>query len=200
MRDSRKIRYSNKSFEDTLSELRLFEQMEYCKNYIYKRFDKLSEGEVVSKAKISSACFRQAFQFYKAAKASLMSTSPLLYSYCANNLVRGFINLYSIDSSEIDNLERHGFQIKKADLKDNLMDSIIRTKEHGTVNALQLVLRGHVIKSQEVSFKSLLSHIPEISNIFRITSKEPSNTAQRFDNSENNYEIQLVDFEDDMKK
>ena len=68
MRDKRVLKKSNKPFEDTLSELMLFKQMNYCSNHIKNRFKQISEEEINKKAKIASACFRQAFEIYESAQ------------------------------------------------------------------------------------------------------------------------------------
>ena len=199
MRDSRKIKYSNKPFEDTLNELKLFRQMMYCKEYINARYRTLSEEEINSKAKVASACFRQAFQFYDSASYAMLSTAPLLFSYCVNNLIRGFAFLNCTDDNIFKNLQKHGFSVKKENLKENILNSTIEIKNKGVVNGIQLILGDKNIKSQTISFESLLSHIPEISNIFRITSNKPSKVAKRFNDQENSYEIQLVEHDRDIK-
>lgn len=198
MRDSRKIKYSNKPFEDTLNELMLFRQMMYCKKYITTRYRTLADDEINSKAKIASACFRQASQFYDSANFAMLSTAPLLFSYCVNNLIRGFAFLNCTDDNILKNLQKHGFSVKKENLKGNILDSTIEIKNKGVVNGIQLILRDKNIKSQDISFEMLLSHISEISNIFRITSNRPSKIAKRFNDQENSYEIQLVEHDRDI--
>ena len=198
MRDSRKIKYSNKPFENTLNELMVFKQMLYCKKYITIRYSGLNENEIDSKAKVASACFRQAFQFYDSARSAMLSTSPLLFSYCVNNLIRGFAFLYSTNTRVFENLQNHGFSVKREKLNKNLLDSTINIKNIGVVNGIQLILGDKNIKSQNISFEMLLSHIPEISNIFQITANKPSNVAKRFNNQENTYEIQLLEHNRDI--
>lgn len=198
MRDKRVLKKSNKPFEDTVSELMLFKQMNYCSNYIKNRFKQISEDEINKKAKIASACFRQAFEFYESAQKATLNTSPLLYSYCINNLIRGFAYIFCINEKILNNFQIHGFSVKKENLAQNILNSTIEIKKNGVITAIQQLLNDYIIKEQKVSFELLLSHIPEITNLFLKTTNKASAIAKRTENARNHYEMQLVDYDLDL--
>ena len=83
--------------QSTFNDVKLFEQNSYCYNYLKKRFPDKTAEELKEHSEISSSCFRQASEYYNAASSVSISTSPLLYSYALNNLLKGVCYLITFD-------------------------------------------------------------------------------------------------------
>lgn len=181
--------------EEMLKELSLFKQTKYCYNYIKKQVPGKEESEVLRQAEISSASFRQAFEFYKSAQLTYVSTSPLLYSYCINNLAKGLIYLYNPTLGKY--FKKHGFQVSDENIKNNLLDSMVTIEKSGPPTAILKLLGNHVVEKQNLSFKRMIEHIPEVSDIYLKATNNSSSTAKW--NNQGYYEMKIENWEEESK-
>lgn len=156
---------SKDPFESTINDLKMFEQTKYCFEYIKQENNSKSDKEIMEHAKIASACFRQASEYYKAAISVSLCTSPLLFSYALNNILKGTSYLKTFDNKIISGFSTHGFSIKNASIYENILKSKIQVKEHGAVGSL-LKLFGNSIETQEIEFYKILRHIPGIMDTY----------------------------------
>lgn len=159
------LRFSKNPFESTINDLKMFEQTQFCYEYIEKRNNNKTKDELLLHAKISSACFRQANEYYKAANNVSLSTSPLLYSYALNNILKGIGYLMTFDASIINGFNKHGFEVEKKDIVENLLESKISLKKFGAVASLLKIFENS-IDPQKIEFNKLLRHIPGITDTY----------------------------------
>lgn len=158
-------RLAKEPFNSTINDLKMFEQTQYCFDFIKKgNSDRLDE-EIMAHAEIASACFRQASEYYKAANDVSLSTSPLLFSYAINNLLKGACYLITFNEEIINGFGKHGFEVKNEEITDNILKSKITIKEYGAMVSL-LKLFNNSLNSQKIEFDKLLRHIPGISDIY----------------------------------
>ena len=192
------IKSANDPFSSTINDLKMFEQTCYCFDYIKKiRNDKLDE-EIMKHAEIASACFRQASEYYKAANDVSLSTSPLLFSYAINNLLKGTCYLTTFDEDIISGFNNHGFQVKNEEIADNILESKISIKEYGATVSL-LKLFNNSLNAQKIDFDKLLRHIPGICDIYFKTTQKMSLIAVQSKNHILEYIIEGDKFNDEIQ-
>ena len=107
---------SKDPFKSTINDLKMFEQTQYCFEYIKQESNSKSDEEIMVHAEIASACFRQASEYYKAAISVSLCTSPLLFSYALNNILKGTCYLKTFDNEIISGFSSHGFSVKNEDI------------------------------------------------------------------------------------
>lgn len=151
---------------DTLNDLRLFTQTNYCKKYLKNNFKGISNEQLELHAEISSACFRQSFEYYDTANNSPITTSPLLYSYCLNNMAKGLTYLQTLDENILKNFKRHGFNISDSNVKNNLLDTMITVNKIGATKALLEITNSSIIENIDISFNDLIKRIPFLNDIY----------------------------------
>ena len=148
------------------NDLKLFEQNRFCYNYLRKDFTDKTEEKLKNHADIASACFRQASEYYKVASNASISTSPLLYSYALNNLLKGVCYLKSYDDEILDGFKAHGFKVDKTFIKEDALNSKITVmKQKGAVHSLLKLYNNSLIK-QEIPLYKILRHIPDIERFY----------------------------------
>lgn len=179
---------SKNPFESTINDLKMFEQTKYCFEYIKQENNSKSDEEIMEHAKIASACFRQAGEYYKAAISVSLCTSPLLFSYALNNILKGTSYLKTFDNEIISGFSNHGFNVKNESIYENILKSKIQVKEHGAVVSL-LKLFGNSIETQEIEFNKILRHIPGISDTYFKSTGEVSLLAIKDKNDTSKYII-----------
>lgn len=194
------IKNSNSAFFDTCNEIRLFEQKEYCKNYIRKLYPDLSDDKLEYNSDVASACFRQANEFIKSGKLASLSTSPLLYSYALNNYAKGLTYLCEIDADTLNCFKEHGFQLKDEDIKDNVLDTEIIIGKYGAAKALLIVFDNQILVEQKITFDLLLSRIPELGNMYYNSTSRTPNVALININDRNSFILKGNILSDDQKE
>ncbi len=197
------MRYDSKlsknPFESTINDLKLFEQTQYCFEYIRQINSSKSDEEVMAQAEISSACFRQANEYYKAATQVSLSTSPLLFSYAINNILKGTCHLLTFEETIISGFNNHGFQVKNDEILESILKSKINIKEHGAIVSL-LKLFGNSINAQKIEFNKLLRHIPGISDIYFKTTGNMPLLALQNKNDASEYIIEGDTLNDEIQR
>lgn len=179
---------SKDPFKSTINDLKMFEQTQYCFEYIKQESNSKSDEEIMVHAEIASACFRQASEYYKAAISVSLCTSPLLFSYALNNILKGTCYLKTFDNEIISRFSSHGFSVKNEDIYENILKSKIQVKWHGAAVSL-LKLFGNSIESQEIEFNKILRHIPGIRDTYFKTTGEVSLLAIKDKNDTSKYII-----------
>lgn len=195
----RTIKLSNNVLESTFNNLRLFEQTQYCYNYIEKKFPNKTKEEITEHAEIASACFRQSFEYYNAALKASLNTSPLLYSYALNNILKGTAYLMTYDTNTISGFKSHGFSIKDDDIYDDILNSNINICSNGAVISL-LKLFNDTLKKQKITFKKIIRHIPHIEEIYFKAINEIPLIALQDKNDTSKYIISGTVIPDDIEE
>lgn len=172
--------------QSTFNDLKLFEQNNYCYDYLKNRFTDKSEEELCEHSEIASSCFRQASEYYNAAILSTISTSPLLYSYSLNNLLKGVCYLISFDEKILKGFKAHGFKVDSSFLiGDDIINSKVTImKQEGAVHSL-LRLYDNYLEKQEISVYKILRHIPDLDDIYFRTIKSVSFISKDRQDGEN---------------
>lgn len=163
----------------TFNDMKLFEQNSYCFDYLKNRFPDIDDIELKAHSDIASACFRQAFEYYYSANSASLTTSPLLYSYSLNNLLKGVCYLISFDEEILKGFKSHGFKVDSNYLDEsNALNSCVTImKRDGAVHSLLRLYDNHLIK-QEIPFFKILRHIPDLDDIYFRTVKSISLIAK----------------------
>lgn len=184
-----KYKISKNPIESVFNDLKLFEQNNYCYDFLKKRFSELDDKVIANQAEIASACFRQASEYYKIASKASISTSSLLYSYALNNLLKGTCYLISIDDDILDGFKAHGFKVDNSFLKDDAMSSKVTVmKQKGAVHSLLKIYNNELIK-QEIPLYKILRHIPGIETFYFHSLGSVSLLATRKNKVDNEYII-----------
>lgn len=179
---------TSNSFESTLNDLKMFEQNQYCYNYIKNIFPSENEDKIKEHAEISAACFRQANEYYIASQTVTLSTKPLLLSYAFNNILKGICNLKYFDEKILGNFSRHGFEVKNQDIVDNVLNLKINLKSHGAVISL-LKIFNNEITPQKIELYKLLRHIPGLEEVYYKTTGEVSLLSRQDKNDDSEFVI-----------
>ena len=185
---------SNNPLKDILADLQLFQQTNYCYNYIKNKYPNGEEAKILYSSKVASACFRQANEFIISAQNANLSTNPLLYSYALNNFVKGMAYLLYLDEEMLKYFKDHGFYISDDNIKKNILETNITLKQCGVPTFILRLYNNIILKKQEISFELLLSQIPEISSIFNKTTLKMSNVAKKVPNTKGEFEMYCRDF------
>lgn len=185
---------SNNPLKDILADLQLFQQTNYCYNYIKNKYPNGEEAKILYSSKVASACFRQANEFIISAQNANLSTNPLLYSYALNNFVKGMAYLLYLDEKMLKYFKDHGFYISDDNIKKNILETNITLKQCGVPTFILRLYNNIILKKQEISFELLLSQIPEISSIFNKTTLKMSNVAKKVPNTKGEFEMYCRDF------
>lgn len=185
---------SNNQLKDILADLQLFQQTNYCYNYIKNKYPNGEEAKILYSSKVASACFRQANEFIISAQNANLSTNPLLYSYALNNFVKGMAYLLYLDEEMLKYFKDHGFYISNDNIKKNILETNITLKQCGVPTFILRLYNNIILKKQEISFELLLSQIPEISSIFNKTTLKMSNVAKKVPNTKGEFEMYCRDF------
>lgn len=193
------FKFSNNPTESTFNNLKLFEQTQYCYDFIKKQYPDKSPEEIKIHAEIASACFRQSFEYYNVAVSASLNTSPLLYSYALNNILKGTAYLKSFENDIIDNFKWHGFQIKDENIADNILDSTISIKSKGAAISL-LKLFNNLLKEQVINFNKVLRHIPGVEDSYFKTTNIAPLIALQDKNDTSKYIINGTVFDKDMEE
>ncbi len=185
--------YKNKMVKNPIQavfdDLKLFEQNNYCYNYLKNRFNNKSEEELIEHSNIASSCFRQASEYYVSAINASINTNPLLFSYALNNLLKGVCYLKSFDETILKGFKSHGFEVNSNYLnKDALKSKIMIKKQNGAVHSL-LKLYGNSLEKQDISLYKILRHIPDIDNFYFKLVGSISLIARSNNRKENGYII-----------
>lgn len=152
--------------KSTLNDLKLFEQNSYCYKYLKDNYPDEPEANLIYNSKIAAASFRQANEYYKAASALSINTSPLLYSYAMNNLLKGVCYLKSFDAEILDGFGSHGFKVDRKNLGEDALNSKTTfMKRKGAVHSL-LKLYNNELSPQDICIYKLLRHIPDLDNFY----------------------------------
>lgn len=112
---------SKNPLKDILADLQLFQQTNYCYNYIKNKYPDNEETKILHSSEIASACFRQANEFMISAQNANLSTNPLLYSYALNNFTKGMAYLLYLDENMLKYFKRHGFNIADDSINDSIL-------------------------------------------------------------------------------
>lgn len=113
---------SNNPLKDILADLQLFQQTNYCYNYIKNKYPDGEDAKILYSSEVASACFRQANEFIISAQNANLSTNPLLYSYALNNFAKGMAYLLYLDEEMLKYFKDHGFCISDNNIKDNILE------------------------------------------------------------------------------
>lgn len=152
--------------QSVFNDLKLFEQNNFCYEYLKRIFSDKNEEELEQHANVASACFRQASEYYKVASNAGISTSPLLFSYAMNNLLKGVCYLKSFDNEILDGFKAHGFKVDSSFLtEDALKSKVTIMKQKGAVHSLLKLYDNFLIK-QEIPLYKILRHIPDIESFY----------------------------------
>lgn len=181
-------RITNDSLESTFNDLKMFEQNQYCYDYIKNIFAHEDNEKILEHADISAACFRQANEYYLASQSVSLSTKPLLLSYAFNNILKGTCYLKFFDETILKNFGSHGFEVKDKNIADNLLTSKINIKIHGAI-VLLLKLFNNDLVAQEIEFYKLLRHIPGLEDVYYKTTGEISLLPKQDKNDNSEYVI-----------
>lgn len=169
----KKYRESFDPNKSILDNLKLFEQTDFCLDFIKKNNSTLSEEDQNKNSKIASACFRQANEYLKMGNQATISTNPLLYSYALNNLTKGVAYLKFSDEDDLKKFRSHGFSVNSENLTKSLLNANIAINGKGAVSAI-LNFYGKTIKKQDITFNQVIRHIPEIQLVYFKTTGEIS--------------------------
>lgn len=194
-----KYRVSKNPIDSTLNDLKVFEQRQYCFDYIKENSQGKTDDEISQHAIISSACFRQASEYLTASNNVSLSTKPLLLSYALNNLLKGVCYLKSFDNDILIGFTDHGFKVQDKNIKKSILNSKINIKQHGAVISL-LKLFGNELNSQEIDFNKLLRHIPGIEDIYFKTTNIISLVSIQNKNDNSQYLIVGDKLNDEIKE
>lgn len=158
---------------DMFKELSLFEQTNYCINYIKDNIIGIDDIKAIEQGEIASACFRQAKEYYEAGQKVSLSTRPLLYSYSMNNYTKGMAYLTTTDEDVLKGFKRHGFDYR---YNSKFLETDIIKKSNGAVSSLEKMVQDKEIdNNKNIRLYSLLSLIPNMSSIFNETTMYISN-------------------------
>lgn len=187
--------------QSTFNDLKLFEQTNYCYDYLKNKFAYKSEEELLEHSEIASSCFRQASEYYSAAITLSISTSPLLYSYSLNNLLKGVCYLISFDEKILKGFKAHGFKVDSSFLiSDDIINSKVTImKQEGAVHSL-LRLFNDYLEKQEIPVYKILRHIPDLDDIYFRTIKSVSFIAKDREDGENEFYIFGNQIDDESRK
>lgn len=175
-------------FTAVFNDLKLFEQTQYCYDYLKSNFTNESDELLKKHAEISSACFRQAKEYYNAALQTSLNSNPLLYSYSLNNLLKGSSYLLTIDEDILKGFKAHGFKVDNEHLNDNFLNSKVTfMKQKGAVHSLLKLLGNSLNSPQKLTFNQLLRHIPDLENVYYQTSGYISFLAKENINNRGQY-------------
>lgn len=182
----------------TFNDLKLFEQESYCYKYIKALFPNEKDEDIIIHSEIASACFRQASEYYLAGQKVSISTSPLLYSYAMNNLLKGVCYLKSFDKSILDGFYKHGFSLRNIKLKEDILKSkTTLLKGPGAVQSL-LKLFDNFLAEQDIEIFKLLRHIPGIERYYYESNRDISFVAIKQEESED-YLFEGANIDNDTK-
>lgn len=174
--------------QSTFNDVKLFEQNSYCYNYLKKRFPDKTAEELKEHSEISSSCFRQASEYYNAASSVSISTSPLLYSYALNNLLKGVCYLITFDEKILNGFKAHGFKVDSDYLigNDIINSKVTVMKQEGAVHSL-LRIYDNFLNKQEIPIFKILRHIPDLDDIYFRTIGSISFIAKDKQDGENEF-------------
>ncbi len=174
--------------QSTFNDLKLFEQNSYCYDYLKSKFNNISEKELKEHSEIASSCFRQAFEYYRVATSSSIATSPLLFSYSLNNLLKGTCYLISFNENILKGFKAHGFKVDSSFLVSNdiINSKVTVMKQEGAVHSLLRLYNNFLIK-QEIPLYKILRHIPDLDDIYFRTIKSTSFIAKDRQDGENEF-------------
>ena len=187
------MRYNYKKVNNPLqavfNDLKLFEQNNFCYDYLKQTFSDKTEEELNQHSDVAAACFRQANEYYKVAINSDISTSPLVYSYALNNLLKGVCYLKSFDDELLKGFKSHGFSVNgdKLSKVDALSSRIILNKKGAVISLLKLY--NNHLNPQEIKLYKIIRHIPNIDNFYFNSSKSITLIAKNIKDGKNNYII-----------
>lgn len=180
---------SKNPLQSVFNDLKLFEQNSFCYDYLKQNFGDKTEEELNQHANVAAACFRQASEYYKVAYNASISTSPLLYSYALNNLLKGVCYLKSFDNTILDGFKAHGFKVDSSFLTDDALKSKVTImKQKGAIHSL-LKLYGNCLIKQEIPLYKILRHIPDIDSFYFRLVGSVSLIAKNTKNTKNEYII-----------
>ncbi len=153
--------------KSTFDDLKLFEQNNYCFKYLKDNYPNIEEVELLYHAEIASSSFRQADAYYKSASDASINTSPLLYSYALNNLLKGVCYLKSFDKDILDGFNSHGFKLDREYLEEDALNSKVTfMKYHGAVHSLLKLYGNDLSAPQDIPLYKLLRHIPDLDSFY----------------------------------
>ena len=184
--------YKNKMvknpLQSTFNDLKLFEQNSYCYDYLKSKFIDKREDEIKEHSEIASSCFRQAFEYYNSAISSTIATSPLLFSYSLNNLLKGTCYLISFDENILKGFKAHGFKVDSSFLVSNdiINSKVTVMKQEGAVHSLLRLYNNFLVK-QEIPLYKILRHIPDLDDIYFRTLKSTSFIAKDRQDGKNEF-------------
>lgn len=153
--------------KSTFDDLKLFEQNNYCFRYLKDNNPDTEESKLLYHSEIASSSFRQAYEYYKSASVASINTSPLLYSYALNNLLKGVCYLKSFDKDILDGFNSHGFKLERKHLKEDALNSKVTfMKYHGAVHSLLKLYDNDLSAPQDIPLYKLLRHIPNLGGFY----------------------------------
>ena len=157
---------SHNTMKDTINDLKLFSQTNYCKKFLRINYDNIDDKSLEVHAEISSACFRQAFEYYNTAINSPITTSPLLYSYCLNNMAKGMTYLLTTDEKILNGFRNHGFTVNSSKIKSDLLSTPITINATGATQSLLALTNSSIIKNVDITFDELIKRVPSLRDIY----------------------------------
>ncbi len=181
-------RITKNPLESTMNDLKLFEQTQYCIDFLKNEFPEKNDDEIKYHSEVASACFRQARQYYSVGNASSLETSPLLYSYAFNNILKGTCYLKSFDDGILKGFEDHGFTFKNQNIGSTILESRVNTKQHGALISL-LNLFDCTLTAQSIDLNKILRHIPGLGDVYYKTTGRISFIASQEKNDKTTYSI-----------
>lgn len=179
-----KTKISNNVLIDTINDLRLFSQTNYCKRFLKNKFENICDSDLELHSEISSACFRQAFEYYNTAKNSPITTSPLLYSYSLNNMAKGLTYLLTLDDKILAGFKNHGFTLTSSKIKNNLLNTPLTINSTGAIQSLLLITNSTIIKNVDITFDDLIKRVPSLSDIYEKSTNNYSYALKRIEDYE----------------
>lgn len=194
------LKKSNEPFESVFNDLKLFEQTQYCYDYLKNKFLSESDDLLKEHAEIASACFRQAKEYYSAASQTNLNANPLLYAYSLNNLLKGTCFLISCDDDILKGFKAHGFKVNESNLYDNLLNSKITfMTQKGAVHSLLKLFDNFLDSPQDITFNQLLRHIPDLEDVYFKSSGSVSFLAKENINDHSEYVLVGSNLNEDVR-
>ena len=127
-----------------------------------------------TKSRQLAYCILQAFEYYKAADAVTIDTSPLLYFYGMLSLAKALV-VANEEDCLLDDIKYHGLKIDKKAPSLNLETLRARVDEPVRVSHLTKTIQGFEYpKDATLEFKDVLSISPELFEMYERYFEEPA--------------------------
>jgi hypothetical protein len=105
--------------------------------------------------------------------------------------------LFYIDDKILENFRKHGFNIEKENISQNLLNTKISIQQFGVTTFLLKAFENFELTPQDISFELLLSQIPELEKAFAKTTLHMPNVAQKSINENYDFVMECPYYEED---